>query len=198
MQISRSQVRAVETLHKGLTQAMSKHYAEYVGKVVDADIAFVDITTYGEFIVSLNNPGCSYTFNLHPLEGPAIFDYSLHVAYGLLSYALDDKAVGSVAVDERPTIDKVPEERAAMAKIVLWDLADLEAVWESLEKIQVTDATIQTDPNEMKIVELGHNVLLVALEVNGPDFSGLVNLCYPDCTLESVLPKLAEMGSEQS
>ena len=194
MEDSKDYPQAMDALHKTLAESLSEHYAEYVGKVVDVDIAFADYTTYAEFIMSLSNPSCSYTFSLHPFEGPAILDYSLPLAHGLLTYALGGERVGSDAPDAQAMVGRICEERSTMAKIVRRDLALVETTWEPLQKVDVTDATLETDPIEMKIVAPSHWIHLVALKVDGPDFSGLVNLCYPDCTLESVLPKLVELG----
>ena len=192
MEISKHQVRAIEKIHVSLTRAMSVHYAESVGRVVDAEIAFVDHTTYHEFILSLKNPGCAYTFTIEALGGPAIFDYGLPVACALVNYASGGKTA-DLPADTSTAMDKLRDERKVIHKILTRDLASLEAAWKPLGDIRMSDAELETDPNGMKIAEPEDTVILVAVEVNGPDFSGLVTVCYPDATLESVLAKLGEM-----
>lgn len=181
MDLSKEQLRAVENLHVSYAEAMSKHYGDIVGKVVDVDIAFVDHTTYGELIDSLNNPGCAYTLVVQPTATQFVCDYSLAVAGGLIKHATGSKADGPL----------VPEEYPTMGKVLTRDMEALETAWKPVGEVQITDAELESDPNLMNIVERGEWVVLVAFEVNGPDFSGLVTLCYPDSTLEPALPKLA-------
>jgi len=59
---------------------MASSFSALQRSVVDCDIAFVDQTTYAEFIMSLSNPSCSYTYSIEPLGGPAIIDFSIPVA----------------------------------------------------------------------------------------------------------------------
>ena len=146
------------------------------------DIAFVDQTTFGEFIASLGNPSCTYTFTIEPLKGPAIIDYSLHVAYGFIAHAQDTK----------PNFEKrvlTADDRTIMAKIITSNLADMEANWEPIEKIQVSDCELETNPEYVGVAEPGDTVVLIAFEVHGQHFNGLLNVCYPYKTLEPVLSK---------
>ena len=74
----------LENIHANLARMMASSFSTEQRAVVDCDIAFVDQTTYAEFIMSLSNPSCSYTFTIEPLGGPAIFDFSLPVAYSFI------------------------------------------------------------------------------------------------------------------
>ena len=82
--VSKDQQRTLENLHSNLSRMMASSFSTIQRSVVDCDIAFVDQTTYAEFIMSLSNPSCSYTFTIEPLGGPAIIDFSLPVAYSFI------------------------------------------------------------------------------------------------------------------
>ena len=79
--VTKDRVRAIETLHVDFANRMGKVFSETVGSVVDSDIAFVDQTTYAEFIMSLSNPSVSYKFTVQPMDGPVVLDFALPVAY---------------------------------------------------------------------------------------------------------------------
>ena len=81
-------------------------------------------------------------------------------------------------------------ERTVMTRVVTRALADLEATWEGLLKIQVTDAELETNPEFMQVAAPSDTVILIAFEVNFQHASGLVNLCYPYFTLEPVIAYL--------
>lgn len=180
MEITREHLKSIENLHTGYASAMSTHYGEIVGRVVDVDIAFIDHTTYGELIDSLSNPGCAYTLVVQPTGDQFLCEYSMPVAAGLIKHGAGEKADGPLT----------PEEYPVMGKVLTRDMENLEAAWKPIADVQITDAQLETNPNLMQIAERNEWVVLVAFEINGPDFSGLKTLCYPDSTLQPALPQL--------
>jgi len=184
--VSKDQTRTLENLHSNLARMMASSFSTMQRSVVDCDIAFVDQTTYAEFIMSLSNPSCSYTFTIEPLGGPAIIDFSLPVAYSFIDRQFGGTG-GNPPSEARPL---TAIERTVMTKVVTRTLADLEATWESLLKIQVSDAELETNPEFMQVAAPSDTVVLIAFEVNSQHASGLVNLCYPYFTLEPVMAYL--------
>ena len=136
--------------------------------------------------MSLSNPSCSYTFTIEPLGGPAIIDFSLPVAYSFIDRQFGGTG-GNPPSEARPL---TAIERTVMTKVVTRTLADLEATWEALLKIQVSDAELETNPEFMQVAAPSDTVVLIAFEVNSQHVSGLVNLCYPYFTLEPVMAYL--------
>jgi len=184
--VSKDQTRTLENLHSNLARMMASSFSTMQRSVVDCDIAFVDQTTYAEFIMSLSNPSCSYTFTIEPLGGPAIIDFSLPVAYSFIDRQFGGSG-GNPPSESRPL---TAIERTVMTKVVTRTLADLEATWEALLKIQVSDAELETNPEFMQVAAPSDTVVLIAFEVNSQHASGLVNLCYPYFTLEPVMAYL--------
>ena len=72
--VSKDQTRTLENLHSNLARMMASSFSTIARTVVDCDIAFVDQTTYAEFIMSLSNPSCSSPFTLGPTNGQAIIE----------------------------------------------------------------------------------------------------------------------------
>jgi flagellar motor switch protein FliM len=184
--VSKDQQRTLENLHSNLSRMVASSFSTIQRSVVDCDIAFVDQTTYAEFIMSLSNPSCSYTFTIEPLGGPAIIDFSLPVAYSFIDRQFGGTG-GNPPQEARPLTSI---ERTVMGKVVTRTLTDLEATWESLLKIQVSDAELETNPEFMQVAAPSDTVVLIAFEVNSTHASGLVNLCYPYFTLEPVMAYL--------
>ena len=184
--VSKDQQRTLENLHANLARMLASTFSTLHRSVVDCDIAFVDQTTYAEFVMSLSNPGCSYTFSIEPLGGPAIIDFSLPVAYSFV----DRQFGGTGANPPKETRPLTGIERNVMAKVITRALADLEATWEQLIRIQVSDAELETNPEFMQVAAPSDTVVLIAFEVNSQHASGLVTLCYPYFTLEPVMAYL--------
>jgi len=177
--ITKEQQRGIEKLHVDFAKRLGTYFTEFVGNVVDSDIAFVDQTTYAEFIMSLHNPSASYKFTVQPLDGPAILDFALPVAYQFVEHELGKKVDG-------PLNDA---ERSVLAKVVRHALQELENIWKPVEPVQVVNAELETNPKHIGIAQPGDTVILIAFEIHFQHANGLVNLVYPYTTLENVLSK---------
>jgi flagellar motor switch protein FliM len=156
--------------------------------VVDVDTAFVDQTTYAEFIMSLSNPSCSYQFTLGPTNGQAIIDFSMPVVCAFVDRIFGGKG-SSQGVDPRQ-LSQI--EMGVIAKIVKRVVEDLEATWEPILPVEISDIELETNPEFMQVTAPSEIVILLAFEVNSTNASGLVSLCYPFFTLESILPRLGQ------
>ena len=56
--------------------------------------------------------------------------------------------------------------------------------------VDITDIELETNPEFMQITAASEIVVLLAFEGSMPRANGLVSLCYPFFTLESLLPHL--------
>jgi len=79
-----------------------------------------------------------------------------------------------------------------LARIVKRVVEDLEATWEPILRVEISDIELETNPEVMQITAASEIVILLAFEVNLTNMSGLVSLCYPFFTLESILPRLGQ------
>jgi flagellar motor switch protein FliM len=184
--VSRDQTRTLENLHSNLARMCAASFSTIQRSVVDVDIAFVDQTTYAEFIMSLANPSCSYTFKMEPLGGHAIIDFNPH-----LTYAFVDRNFGGVGEHLPPKGRPMTAiERTVMTQVVTRMLADLEATWEPLLKVMVADAELETNPEFMQVSAPSDTVVLIAFEVHMQHAKGLVTVCYPYFTLEPIMAYL--------
>jgi len=179
--VTKDQQKAIGQLHGDFADRLEKYYTDVMGKAVDADIGFVDQTTYAEFIMSLSNPSLSYQFTMQPLDGPAVLDFALPIAHQFIEHELGEKAEAHIT----------DAERSALANVVRKTLAELEACWAPVEKVLVRNAELETNPEAICIVEPSHIVILIGFEINFQHASGVVSLVYPYGMLQSVLPKFS-------
>ena len=186
--VNRDQLRTLENLHDKFARLMSSTFSGAFRAVVDVDTAFVDQTTYAEFIMSLSNPACSYQFTLGPTNGQVILDFAMPIVFGSVDRIFGGKG-SSKGVDAR-NLSQV--EMGIMAKIVKRVIEDLEATWEPILRVEISDIELETNPEFMQITAASEIVILLAFEVNSTNMSGLISLCYPFFTLESILPRLGQ------
>ena len=165
--LSKNQIHKIDIIHDTLAKQMEKEHTQRSEHVTDVNLAFVDQTTLGEVIISLSNPCHAYKFRLTPPGGICLIDYALPLRNEFLKFVGLRKAEGPVTSDER----------TAMAKIVRQDLADLEAAWEPVVQVRVTEAEIEEDKEQLDYpTPLG--VLLVAFECHMQNANGLIRFVY--------------------
>ena len=184
--VNKDQLRTLENLHDNFARLLSSTFSGAMRAVVDVDTAFVDQTTYAEFIMSLSNPSCSYQFTLGPTSGQAIIDFAMPVVFAFVDRIFGGKG-SSQGVEARQL---TPIEVGVINRIVKRLIEDLEATWEPILRVEITDIELETNPEFMQITAASEIVILLAFEVNSTNASGLVSLCYPFFTLESILPRL--------
>ena len=98
-----------------------------------------------------------------------------------------DREFGGVGATHTEEIRPVTSiERTVMARVATRALADLEAAWAPMIKIQVSDAELETNPEFMQICAPADTVILIAFEVKTEHMSGRIFLCYPYFTIEPV------------
>ncbi len=65
-------------------------------------------------------------------------------------------------------------------------LRDLEAAWESVLRVEVTDIELETNPELMKVAQPDDRVILLGFEVKATLFTGMITLCYPLSVIQLV------------
>lgn len=188
--VNKDQLRTLENLHDNFARLLSSTFSGAMRAVVDVDTAFVDQTTYAEFIMSLSNPSCSYQFTLGPTNGQAIIDFAMPVVFAFVDRIFGGKG-SSQGVEARQL---TPIEIGVINRIVKRVIEDLEATWEPILRVEITDIELETNPEFMQITAASEIVILLAFEVNSTNATGLVSLCYPFFTLESILPRLNQQA----
>ncbi|MBT4499139.1 MAG: hypothetical protein HOC74_15530, partial [Gemmatimonadetes bacterium] len=186
--VNKDQLRTLENLHDNFARLLSSTFSGAMRAVVDVDTAFVDQTTYKEFIMSLSNPSCSYQFTLGPTNGQAIIDIAMPVVFAFVDRIFGGKGSSHGVTARQLT----PIEIGVINRIVKRVIEDLEATWEPILRVEITDIELETNPEFMQITAANEIVILLAFEVNSTNASGLVSLCYPFFTLESILPRLGQ------
>jgi flagellar motor switch protein FliM len=188
--VNKDQLRTIENLHDNFARLLSSTLSGAMRMVVDVDTAFVDQTTYAEFIMSLSNPSCSYQFTLGPTNGQAVLDIAMPVVFAHVDRSFGGKG-SSQGVDARQL---TPIEIGEINSVIKKVIEDLEATWEPILPVNITDIELETNPEFMQITAASEIVILLAFEVNTTNASGLVSLCYPFFTLESILPRLGQQN----
>lgn len=186
--INRDQLRSLEGLHDNFGMLLGTTFSGAMRQVVNADIAFVDQTSYAEFIKSLANPSFSYAFTLGPSRGKAVIDLSPPLAFALVDRAFGGKGSAALVPKRHPT----PVEMGVVNRTVKRVIENLESTWKPTLPVEISDVILETNPEFISIAPADEIVILLAFEMNTAHASGLVSVCYPFFTLEPLLSSLGQ------
>ena len=184
--MSRNQLRRLENLHEELTRWMATSFSQLQETPVKLHISFVDQTSYAEFIMSLSNPSCLYTFWIDPPKRPAILAFSLPVAFSFVEREFGGRGLPL----ENQVRSLTGIEKDVMDGVVSQMCSGLKRAWEGQASIEISGITYETNPNVLQIATPSDTVILIAMEMKTESASGLIYLAYPSFTLEPIVRNL--------
>lgn len=185
--VNKDQTRRLESIHEQFARLAAATLSSNMRMVVDVDVAFCEQLTYNEFILSLPNPCTAFSFTLDPQGGPGVLAFANDFIMAVVDRAFGGQ--GRAYTGDARTLTQI--EMNVVNKLVTRIFGDLETTWEPVARVEVTDVTLETNPEFIQVAAPGDGVLVVAFEANARSASGLVHLCYPLSALDPLLPRLA-------
>jgi flagellar motor switch protein FliM len=184
--VSKDQLRTLESLHDNFASQFGSSLSGFTRSVVDIDLLSVDQITYSEFIMSLASPSCTYVFNMNPLEGAAVADFSPAVVFSFVDRIFGGRGKTLSADRELTGIEK-----SIMGKIVDKAFLSLGKAWDHVYKMEFHQTAFETNPQFMQVIPPGETVIVVSLQVKMQASTGVLTLCYPYLGLEPIMEKLS-------
>lgn len=184
--VSKDQVRTLENMHDNFAAQIGSTLSAMLRTMVDVDLISVDQINYSEYIMSLVSPSCSYTISVQPLEGLCIVDFN-----PTLTFAFIDRMFGGGNKILEIERELTGIEKSVMGRIASKIYADLEKSWANIVKIKIEQKSLETNPQFIRIIPAGETVIVVSLQLKLFNTTGLMTICYPYVTLETILGKLS-------
>lgn len=183
--VSKDQIRTLENLHDNFAGHLGSTLSAIQRAMVDTELVSVDQITYSEFIMSLVNPSNTYTVSVEPLEGLCLVDFNPTLAFIFI-----DRMFGGVGRFLEAERELTGIERTVLSKIATNVFQELERTWSSVVRMQIRQVSFETNPQFVQIVPPGETVIVISMQVKMLGNSGLLTICYPYVTLESIMKDL--------
>jgi len=184
--VSKDQVRTLENMHDNFAGHIGSTLSAMLRMMVDVDLISVDQINYSEYIMSLVSPSCTYTFSAKPLEGLCVMDFS-----PTLAFAFIDRMFGGGEKVLEVERELTGIEKSAMSRITRRIYNDLGESWKNMVPIEIEHKSFETNPQFVQVVPAGETVIVVSLQLKLFSTTGLLTICYPYVSLESILGKLS-------
>ncbi len=184
--VSKEQLRAFRGIHDKMARALSSQISAIMRSIVEIQLHSVDQMTYGEFLMSLPSPTSFNVFSMKPLDDTGVLEINPSIAFSMI-----DRLLGGKGDPYESTREFSDIELNLLDTILRQMMQTLKDAWGPITEIFPTVDVKESSPNVVQIVAQNEIVIMVVMEIIIGHSSGMMNLCYPVISLESILSRLA-------
>ncbi len=184
--VSKEQLRSIKSIHDKLARNLSSYISTVLRTIIEINLQSVDQMTYGEFLMSIPSPTSFNIFSMKPLEGDAVLELNPSIVFPMI-----DRLLGGdgKAYDVDRELSDI--ELNLLDTILRMITVKLKEAWENVMDFTPVISAKESSPNVVQIVAQNEIVIIIVLEVNIGDVSGMINIAYPVIFLESILSKMS-------
>jgi len=186
---SKDQLRNISIIHETFARLTAAYTSAKCRTICSAHIASVDQLTYEEFIRSIPTPTTLAVVNMKPLNGYAVMEIDPACTFEILDYILGGCGGNSGYRHELTDIEK-----SIMEGVICKLIDNLREAWMPVMDLQPKLEKIDTNPQFVQIVPPTEMVVLVTIEFKICEAEGMLNICIPYKTVESIMGKLGVDG----
>jgi flagellar motor switch protein FliM len=186
--IIRGRLPQLEVIYEKFMRSFRVSLSSALRKIASLTLASTDFLKFGEFVNTLPMPTCMSVLRFNHLRGSALL-----VIESKLAYALVDSFFGGA---DRPYTkiegkDFTQIELSIVRKVVDLAIEDMEAAWESVEKIGCSFVRTEVNPQFVGIVPPTDVVIASTFDVELENANGTITIVIPYSTIEPIKQKLS-------
>ena len=185
VKFSKEHLRTLEIIFEHYGRLLSTNLPVYLRKNVQISVTSSETVTFSEFSNALSNPVILSIVNFAPLSGNIITELSLNVGFAIIDRMLG----GQGNALERPR-EFSEIEMAILEKILIVCMQLLREPWKNVIEINPVLDRIETNPQFAQIIAPSDMIAIVTLNIRIGEVDGLMNICLPYFTLESIMDNL--------
>ena len=182
---SKEHLRTLEIIFEHYGRLLSTNLPVYLRKNVQVEVMNSEAVTYSEFSNALSNPVLLGIVNASPLNGSIIIEMAENLGYVIVDRMLGGKGTPLDKPRDFSEIELLIIERIFNVAVNL-----LVEPWESVCELEPRLERIETNSQYAQIISPTEMIALVTLNIKIGDVEGLLNVCLPYLTLESIMDKL--------
>lgn len=186
LRFSKDQIRSIYRIHENFARLLTTFFSAQLRTYVDISVASVDQIPYEEFIRSIPRMTILNLYSLEPLEGRVVMEVNPNIAFGLLDRLLGGKSNNVSKVDNLTEI-----ETLLLSQLFEKVTDSLREAWSSIVEIDPYLEELEVNPQFLQMVSPNETVVVVSLNTEVGNASGMINICIPHIVLEPIIPKLS-------
>ena len=182
---SKENLRTLEFIYEHYGRLLSTNLPVYLRKNVQVEVVSSETVVFSEFSNALLNPVILGVVNFSPLRGSIIIDFASN-----LGFAVIDRMLGGQGAPLKKGRDFSDIELTIIEKILVLCMQLMKEPWRNVVEITPFLERIETNPQFAQIISPTDMIAIITLNIKVGDVEGLMNVCLPFFTLESVIDKL--------
>lgn len=182
---SKEHLRTLEIIFENYGRLLSTNLPAYLRKAVQVEVMSSEAVTYQEFSNALSNPILLGLVSVEPLPGQIIIEMAENIGYAII-----DRMLGGTGVPLDKSREFSEIELLILERILYTCVNLLREPWSNVCEIRPKLERIETNSQYAQIVSPTEMIALVTLNIKIGDVEGLMNICLPYLTLESVMDRL--------
>ena len=184
--VSKEQLRSIRAMHDKMARNLASAISSLMRSIVEIQLHSVDQMTYGEFLMSLPSPTSFNVFSLKPLDGKGVIELNPSIVFPMI-----DRLLGGPGIPFDTNREFSDIELNLLEQILRVITQNMKEVWSPIMDLYPVIEAKESSPNVVQIVAQNEIVIMVVMEIIIGQTSGMMNICYPVISIESLLPKLA-------
>ncbi len=182
---SKEHLRTLEIIFEHYGRLISTNLPVYLRKNVQVSVVNSEALTFSEFTNSLANPVILGIVNFLPLNGNIMIELAAN-----LGFAMIDRMLGGQGNPLEKSREFSEIELSIIEKIMVICVRLLREPWKNVLDLNPVLERVETNPQFAQIIAPTEMIAIVTLNVKIGDVEGLMNICLPYFTLESIMDKL--------
>ncbi|MFY4773895.1 flagellar motor switch protein FliM [Metabacillus sp. RGM 3146] len=186
LRFSKDQIRSLTRIHENFARLLTTFFSAQLRTYIQISVASVDQLPYEEFIRSIPKMTVLNIFEVMPLEGRVVMEVNPNIAYAMM-----DRVMGGIGtgVNKKESLTEI--ETKIMSNLFEKSLDSYQEAWSSIEEIEPMMSEFEVNPQFIQMVSPNETVIVISLNTQVGETSGMINLCIPHVVLEPIMPKLS-------
>ncbi|ELK21657.1 flagellar motor switch protein FliM [Anoxybacillus flavithermus TNO-09.006] len=186
LRFSKDQIRSLTRIHENFARLLTTFFSAQLRTYVQISVASADQLPYEEFIRSIPKITILTVFEVPPLDGRVLLEVNPNIAYAMLDRVLGGRGVSLNKIENLTEI-----ETKIMSNLFEKAFSNLREAWESVADIDPMLTDFEVNPQFLQMVSPNETVVVISLNTQIGDTSGMINICIPHVVLEPIIPKLS-------
>ncbi len=187
--ISKNQLRTIRSFHENFAEGLSSFLMTKLQSIININVVSVDQIYYSEYVLSVSNPACLFTFDIRGTDIKGILELSPELAIILV-----DKFLGGNGKGTKHSKVITPIEQKVLYIFVEKVMQELKKAWHVIGNYDFAVERFESDIDFAQITSQSESVLIVSFEVNIAESPCLMNVCFATYAFDSILTKLSSQN----
>ncbi|MFS1518383.1 flagellar motor switch protein FliM [Bacillus sp. SCS-151] len=186
LRFSKDQIRSLTRIHENLARLFTNYFSAQLRTYIQITVASADQVPYEEFIRSIPKMTVLNVFEVPPLEGRILMEVNPNIAYSMLDRVLGGSGHNFNKVDRLTEI-----ETTIMSNLFEKSVDNLKEAWSNIVEMEPTLVNFEVNPQFLQMVSPNETVVVISMNTQIGDTTGMINICIPHVVLEPIIRKLS-------